>query len=375
MSRQNRPNADPVEGPTLHIDDNLLLEALAAVERRSSPKRPSADLDDPEISVDVEPEEPEGAGGEILIESLSDDLVLSIEADGVGHSPAGDLFAVPDDLVEPEPGDEAWDDDRTDPSGFAPNPAAKPARPSSPVAPAPAGKGKSLLSDPKLLDKVSRLRKRAKGLQRRVAELETELDQERQASHLARSRSRIAENAKIEAEEHRDNIDRFARSLRARVLAQEEEIVRLQRRSSQELEHARRYGADNIIREMLPVLDNLGLALEHADTDPEKFVPGIRMVASLFLRSLERVGVLPIEASPGTPFDPAVHEAILTIPSAEHPEGSIAEEVRCGYTLHDRLLRASQVSVAGPPRRLAERILPVEKDDAAPATTSEGAEE
>ncbi len=383
MTRRDRPNqADAVEGPTLHIDDDLLLEALAAVERRgagASDQGPETTPD--EIPIDLGEEEPDGAGGEITIQALTDDLVVSLDGDDTPASQEEPelppWLQVPEDLLEPEPGAgaeaeaDAYDEERTDPSGFVPR--------TEPLPPKPrksASRPRSVLSDPKTLERISKMRRRIKKLQHRVSDLEAELDRERQSAHLARSRSRIAENSRVEAEEQRDNIDMFARSLRTRLLAQEEELARIQKRSSIELERARMFGADATIREILPVLDNLDLALAHADTDPKKFVPGVRMVAALFLRSLERVGVKAIEASPGTPFDPAVHEAILTLPSDEHPEGTVAEEVRRGYSLNERLLRASQVSVVGPPRRIRERVVPSATDDAGPDGTNDaGAEE
>ncbi len=376
MTRRNRPDpSGPIEGPTLNIDDDLLLEALAAVERRAAESSAKADPEeDSEIPIEVDDEEMGGAGGEVTIERLTDDLVVSLEAEADELPP---WLQVPEDLLEPSEAEKPtrraeapqepldFDDDRTDPVGFTPAP---------PLESGAEPKLRSLLSDPKALQRVTKMRRRIKTLQRRVTELEDALDQERQANHLSRSRTRIAENARVEAEEQRDNIDRFARSLRQRVLSQEEELARMQKRSSTEIERAKLFGADGTIREILPVLDNLDLALSHADTDPEKFVPGVRMVANQFLRSLERVGVSAIEASPGTPFDPAVHEAILTIPSDEHPEGCVAEEVRRGYVLHERLLRASQVSVVGPPRKPRERAVPKATDDAAP-TASPGDQE
>mgnify|MGYP002639663439 CR=1 FL=1 len=370
MTRRNRPHqADSVEGPTLHIDDDLLLEALAAVERRTAAPSAADDEADSEIMIDVDDADLGGAGGEITIQPLSDDLVVALEpseGSGKGDVSATPWLEIPEDLIEPD--EPAADDDRTDPVGFTPPPARSRGEPEPPANP------RSLLSDPKALERVSKLRRRVKTLQRRVAELETELDNERQGNHLARSRARIAENARIEAEEQRENIDRFARTLRTRLLAQEEELARIQKRSSHDLERARLFGADNTIREILPVLDNLELALAHANTDPDKFIPGVRMVANQFLRSLERVGVTSIEASPGTPFDPSIHEAILTIPGTEHPEGTVAEEVRKGYSLNERLLRASQVSVAGPALTVRERAVPRATDDAAPSA-GDGSEE
>ncbi len=374
MTQRNRSRpADPSEGPTLHIDDDLLLQALASVERHSGSEAASGrgeDGEDPEIPIDVDHHRG-GAGGEISIDSLDDELIVDLEPIEPGPSAPqapGFLFEVPEDLLDAD-----VDPDLTDPRGFTPAPPQPPPEPPS-EAPAPPS-AKSLLSDPMVLDRVSRMRKRIKKLQRRVSELEGELDQERQSAQLARSRARIAENSRIEADEQRDNIDRFARSLRQRVMAQEEELARLKKRSSTELERARMFGADNTIREILPVLDNLELAISHADTDPEKFVPGVKMVTSQFLRSLERIGVNPIDATPGTPFDPSIHEAILTMPSSEHPEGTVAEQVRSGYTLHERLLRASQVTVAGPPMRPREAIVPPASDDAIPASDPPSSEE
>jgi molecular chaperone GrpE len=123
------------------------------------------------------------------------------------------------------------------------------------------------------------------------------------------------------------------------------------------------------VRGLLPVLDNLLLALLHAQTDIDRFVPGVQMVASQFRRCLERLGVQQVDASPGARFDPAHHEALLTLASTEIPEGHVITEVRPGYTLNARLLRAAQVSVAGGSVRHAERSLPPAADDTLPDAT------
>ncbi len=376
MARRNAPKTVNLKaGPTLHIDDELLSEALAAVESRNNPTPAPSTLRDDEarsdIAVDIAEHDQEDALGVITIQTLSDDLVMELEPVEPRRASAdiesASMFEIPADLLAPDatggaaPKDMDPEDERTDPSGIKPRTS-------------PQRLAKPITADPKMLDRVSRMRKRIRKLQRRKDELKAELDRERQAHQLSRSRFRITDNARQEAEEQRDNIDRFARSLRSRLQGEEEEISRLQRRSSHEIEQTRMFAADSTIREILPVLDNLLLALGHADTDLGKFLPGVQMVSDQFQRSLERLGVGFIEASVGTPFDPAVHEAILTMPSTELLAGTIAEEVRSGYTLNGRLLRASQVTVAGPPRKAPERSVPPEADDARPPSKL-GAEE
>lgn len=365
-------------GPSLLIADDLINEALAAVERRAAPQAP-APPDDDEVLVDIATDddgsEVAGAGGEIIIESLSDDLIVAIEPEAPSspsssppRSPAGraraPLFAIPEDLAKDESASDLGvtrgpdDEERRDPAGI------RPAKPTEALDPRP------ITADPVELDRVARLRKKIRALQARLTQVSADLDQERQALHAARARTRFADLARQDAEEQREDLDRFARNLRTRILALEEEVARLQHRGSADVTQSRQIAAEATIREILPVLDNLQLALSHVETDLDRFVPGVEMVASQFVRSLERLGVERIEATPGTRFDPAVHEAILTMPSDGIAEGHVLEEVRAGYTLKTRLLRAAQVSVAGPPLRVRERALPPAIDDALPSAST-----
>ena len=75
---------------------------------------------------------------------------------------------------------------------------------------------------------------------------------------------------------------------------------------------------------------------------------GVEMVYRQALDTLARHGVEPIEAL-GRPFDPTYHEAVTQLPSAEHPEGSVARELGRGYRLRDRVLRPSRVAVSTGP--------------------------
>src|SRR6202035_5640969 len=112
------------------------------------------------------------------------------------------------------------------------------------------------------------------------------------------------------------------------------------RRKNQELADARRYESEDAARALLPVLDNLRRAVEHAgDAGAEEFfVSGLQLVVREFESALEKIGVLPVPAV-GERFDPAIHEAIAAEESDEVKEDIVVDELVPGYRLHDRLLR------------------------------------
>ncbi len=122
------------------------------------------------------------------------------------------------------------------------------------------------------------------------------------------------------------------------------------KRARREAEDALAQGRDAMLRELLPVFDNLDRATEHADkaTDVPSLASGIAMVRRQFLDTLKR---LDIERVPGVgaPFDPAVHEAIQQLETDQYPPGTVAGEVQGGYRLGERLIRPAMVVVAKAP--------------------------
>jgi molecular chaperone GrpE len=103
---------------------------------------------------------------------------------------------------------------------------------------------------------------------------------------------------------------------------------------------------ERIVKELLPVLDDLERALEAAEEHEEaKLEEGVKLVHRQLEQLLEREGLAPVETD--GKFDPHVHEALLTQPS-ESDEGSVIEVVQKGYRLGDRVLRPARVVVAGP---------------------------
>ena len=105
-----------------------------------------------------------------------------------------------------------------------------------------------------------------------------------------------------------------------------------------DLERARAAG------QWLPVLDNLDIALAHADADPASLAEGLRAVREQADAVMARLGFARRDDEPGVPFDPAVHEAVSTVPGGV--PGTVVQVVRPGYGSGERQLRPAAVVVA-----------------------------
>jgi len=125
------------------------------------------------------------------------------------------------------------------------------------------------------------------------------------------------------------------------------DYMNLQKRLRKEMATAATQGVQRLAEDLLPVLDAferaIGAAISANDID--QMVEGIRLVQQALSQSLTEHGVEMIEAE-GKPFDPTLHEAVMTRPDPSVPDGTVIEEVRKGYRLGDRVIRASQVVVA-----------------------------
>lgn len=153
-----------------------------------------------------------------------------------------------------------------------------------------------------------------------------------------------AEDGKTEASE--------AGQLREEVRREHEMYLRAladfenyRRRVERELAGAAYRGRRDILLPLLEILDGFDRALEAVSDAPPSVAEGVQMMHRRLLRLLETQGVSPIE-SLGATFDPALHEAIGSVPSDTFARGSVAEEVQRGYRLGDDLLRPARVRVA-----------------------------
>jgi len=133
-------------------------------------------------------------------------------------------------------------------------------------------------------------------------------------------------------------------------LRERAETENFKKRMQREKGEALRFAVEPLVRDLIPVLDNLERAVDHAASggNGQPLLEGVRLVLKNALDVLERHGVARIEAA-GGPFDPSRHEAMVQIPDASRAPNQVVEQFAPGYTLHDRLLRAAKVGVSTKP--------------------------
>jgi len=127
------------------------------------------------------------------------------------------------------------------------------------------------------------------------------------------------------------------------------ELDNFRKRSAREAQETRAYANADLLRGILPIMDNFEMGLEAARAESEKSMifMGMSMVQRQIADFLRDMGVTEVEAL-GKAFDPNLHDAVSTEASAEHAEGTILRVTRRGFKLKDRLLRPVSVIVAGP---------------------------
>jgi molecular chaperone GrpE len=147
------------------------------------------------------------------------------------------------------------------------------------------------------------------------------------------------EEAKAEAAKFKDQLLRTAA-----------DFDNFRKRARRDQTEAEKKGREDVLKDLLPVFDNLERALLSAEkaTDVQSVADGIRMVMRQFGDTLGKLGIERIPAL-GLPFDPALHEAIQQLETSEHPPGTVAAEIQGGYRTPDRLIRPAMVVVAKAP--------------------------
>jgi len=135
------------------------------------------------------------------------------------------------------------------------------------------------------------------------------------------------------------------------------------KRSRREVEDARKGGREELVKEFLPVFDNLERAMQSASraADVKAVADGLSMILKQFVDVLGRIGINKIKTI-GTSFDPQVHEAIQQVETDEHPVGTVIAEVQPGYIHGERLVRAAMVVVAKPKSAAAKDGEPSKPD-------------
>lgn len=142
-------------------------------------------------------------------------------------------------------------------------------------------------------------------------------------------------------------------ALKDQILRALAETENVRKRANRQIEEERVYAVERFARDLLNVSDNLSRALIALPQEAraelseagKNLVEGVELTEKDLHAVMARHGVKPIDASPGAPFDPNLHQAVSQIPS-EHPAGSVAQAFQSGWRIGDRTLRAAMVAVS-----------------------------
>jgi molecular chaperone GrpE len=140
-------------------------------------------------------------------------------------------------------------------------------------------------------------------------------------------------------EKLKDQHDRFLRAAA--------DLENYKKRALRERDEVQKFGVEKVLKDLLPAVDGLDRALAAApEGDP--LADGVRLVRASLEQALAKHGMKAFSAK-GEPFDPALHEALLQVPTADSPAGTVVLEHARGWKLHDRLVRPAMVGVAVAP--------------------------
>lgn len=153
-----------------------------------------------------------------------------------------------------------------------------------------------------------------------------------------------------------ENIENDIRSAEEDAKSQQDKLLRVmaefdnfKKRMSREREELIRYGNENLLKDLLPSLDDLDRVLDHispdAPDDVKKIAEGVELVRKTLQAALAKYDLKEVE-SEGKPFDPALHEAIAVVESDTCPANTVMAVHRKGYVLSGRLIRPAMVTVS-----------------------------
>ena len=178
----------------------------------------------------------------------------------------------------------------------------------------------------------------------------------------------IGEELHLHLEEERQGKEKEIEELKRKLEEKEKEIKELhdrllrlaadfenyRKRAAKDKEEWTKFANEDLIKAILPFIDNLERAVSHADkvSDTGVLIEGVRLTIQQLLQTLSKFGLSPFE-SVGKPFDPTVHEAMLVVETDKHQPNQVVEEFQKGYLLNNRLLRPATVSVSKAPEKEA----------------------
>ena len=163
------------------------------------------------------------------------------------------------------------------------------------------------------------------------------------AEDATAERARLAAQLDLSLQKGRETLERLKEE-HDRFLRAAADLENYKKRAAREREEAQKFANERLLKDLIPVLDNLERALAAApEGDP--LAKGVKLVLRAFEEALGRHGVKGFSAL-GQPFDPRLHEAVMQVASPDQPSGTVVREHGRGFLLHDRLVRPALVGVA-----------------------------
>ena len=153
--------------------------------------------------------------------------------------------------------------------------------------------------------------------------------------------------AEQEAQPEMEQLQAELAEARDKILRAQADLENYRKRSRRELDEERRYANVPLLKDLLPVVDNIDRAMEAAQKAGEggALLEGIKLVKQQLAGTLARHHCVEIKAQ-GEPFDPHFHEALTAVSVPNQPPNTVVQVVQPGYQVHDRVIRPSQVIVS-----------------------------
>jgi len=176
--------------------------------------------------------------------------------------------------------------------------------------------------------------------------IETSPDKEGKRQEGSKEVEEWTQKLAAKEKEAKENYDRFLRMAA--------DFENYKKRAAKEKEDYVKFSNEELMKAVLPFIDNLERAVSHAEKVHEAgvMIEGVRLVLQQILQALNKFGLSSFE-SVGKPFDPTKHEAMLVVETDQQEPDQVVEEFQRGYLLRDRLLRPATVSVSKLPAKEA----------------------
>jgi molecular chaperone GrpE len=171
-------------------------------------------------------------------------------------------------------------------------------------------------------------------------EMAQETEQEAAAGSLAREIEKLAIELEQRMKEAEEASDKYRRTYA--------DFENYRKRMQRDQTEFRKYANEQMALELLPVIDHLSLALQHAKEGGacgDALLQGVEMVYKQFRDVLEKFGIKPFKAE-GETFDPAMHEAMMQVETSDVPENMVVQVFQDGYLYHEKVLRHAKVGVS-----------------------------